>query len=657
MESSGEPDTKSIDPSVGGLVWVRRRNGSWWPGRIMGLDELSESCLVSPRAGTPVKLLGREDASVDWYNLEKSKRVKAFRCGEYDDCIEKAKASANSNKKAVKYARREDAILHALELESARQSNEHIEVSSKIIVVSGSEENGCLSHSSQENECNMTAEMRTLEVNSNSAQELSQSGISFEDPNHLPAPKVQEKRRKTPNDSEDDGSEGFKRMKGLEELVQPDNGALVDLNISNSLCPKTSENNVNGDLLSLRRKRCQVAHVHEFLKRKNRRRPLTKVLECTAMVSVPVICDEVGLSDSKVYGPESSDLKRSFLNSMVNNSTSDCNGGPCGNATLMNPSELAFESTRLSSKTDIFNKSNLPEEDASDILFDVPFVGEDKHNGAFSPTFVSCSSLKPQVETLPLMNNGFNEFGCTTSTGTLNNNISERIDKGTSKWKLKGKRNSRHLNKVKNRNKYGNKGGFNVSMDGDEPLPSNEKILPFRNSRLALHPKYQTRDLPGRNSWADSNLYDVDIEVKANYKPQHVPLVSLMSKLNGKAIVGHPLTVEVLADGCCNDMLRNLSWELGGEPPTENVQEGGERISAKKLKLRRVCSRGKARNLRKSGMLSKKTRKLSSLTGIQKQKKEESRPVVERQCPPIACIPLKVVFSRLNEAVKVSPRP
>lgn len=261
------------------------------------------------------------------------------------------------------------------------------------------------------------------------------------------------------------------------------------------------------------------------------------------------------------------------------------------------------------------------------------------------------------------MNEGFNEFGCTTSTGTLSNNISERIDKGTSKWKLKGKRNSRHLNKIKNRNKYGNKnGGFNVSMDGDEPLPdqslTNEKLLPFRNSRLALHPKYQTRDLPGRNIWADSNLYDVDIEVKANYKPQHVPLVSLMSKLNGKAIVGHPLTVEVLADGYCNDMLSNLSWEFGGEPPMENVQEGGERISAKKLKLRRVSSRGKARNLRKSGLLSKKTRKLSSLTSIQKQKKEESRPVVERlKCPPIACIPLKVVFSRLNEAVRVSPRP
>lgn len=62
--STGEPCNKGIDGSVGGLVWVRRRNGSWWPGRIMGHDELPESCLVSPRSGTPVKLLGRKDASM-----------------------------------------------------------------------------------------------------------------------------------------------------------------------------------------------------------------------------------------------------------------------------------------------------------------------------------------------------------------------------------------------------------------------------------------------------------------------------------------------------------------------------------------------------------------------------------------------------------------
>lgn len=54
----------------------------------------------------------------DWYNLEKSKRVKAFRCGEFDDCIERAESSQGVPiKKREKYARREDAILHALELE------------------------------------------------------------------------------------------------------------------------------------------------------------------------------------------------------------------------------------------------------------------------------------------------------------------------------------------------------------------------------------------------------------------------------------------------------------------------------------------------------------------------------------------------------------
>lgn len=62
----GSSDTGGgvTDCSVGSIVWVRRRNGSWWPGKILGPDELSASHITSPRSGTPVKLLGREDASV-----------------------------------------------------------------------------------------------------------------------------------------------------------------------------------------------------------------------------------------------------------------------------------------------------------------------------------------------------------------------------------------------------------------------------------------------------------------------------------------------------------------------------------------------------------------------------------------------------------------
>lgn len=61
MESDGSGPAGC---SPGSIVWVRRRNGSWWPGKILGPEELAASHLTSPRSGTPVKLLGREDASV-----------------------------------------------------------------------------------------------------------------------------------------------------------------------------------------------------------------------------------------------------------------------------------------------------------------------------------------------------------------------------------------------------------------------------------------------------------------------------------------------------------------------------------------------------------------------------------------------------------------
>ncbi|PKU82746.1 Uncharacterized protein MA16_Dca015143 [Dendrobium catenatum] len=63
MESLQEDDLKGMNASAGGLVWVRRRNGSWWPGRILCVDELAK-CLRTKKAGTPVKLLGREEGTV-----------------------------------------------------------------------------------------------------------------------------------------------------------------------------------------------------------------------------------------------------------------------------------------------------------------------------------------------------------------------------------------------------------------------------------------------------------------------------------------------------------------------------------------------------------------------------------------------------------------
>uniref|UniRef100_A0A2N9HU61 Uncharacterized protein n=1 Tax=Fagus sylvatica TaxID=28930 RepID=A0A2N9HU61_FAGSY len=662
----------------------------------------------------------------DWYNLEKSKRVKAFRCGEYDECIEKAKASAaNNNKKAVKYARREDAIIHALEIENTRLGKDRLDLfrseNSGGDHGSSAKESPSMSHSGEENG-DIGDDVSGSEDNSNSAPELSQSGISFEEPNHNNSTKVQSvqgRRRKTPNDSEDDGTEGVKRMRGLEDLgmgvaskrkaggaldlVQQDNASLCDLSTGNCIPNGSPVNGSKGYSSSLKRKRSQVANVHEFLKKKNRRRPLTKVLESTAMVSVPVICDQLPSSSG-------SPLQAISDGRMKENEISSING--------------------------------LAENDSSDRLFDVPFVGvleEEKHTAGFSPIPVSCTSGRPyvgalgrqsspssQAEAASLRNDGLNESGSTSLAAV---NISQRIEKGTSKWQLKGKRNSRHLSKNRKQDsrKYVDMddesnaylAGIEHSEGSDQKVDCNgigghpasynctlrakckpvaegqvdafrdwnkhmsqrdphmrgtvtevklspdgsvipQRSLPFRQSRFTVHSRYQIPDYPVRNICTNASLYDVKLEVKANsYRPQHVPLVSLMSKLNGKAIVGHPLTVEVLDDRRCDGLLSSMqcNLEVGEMRAAVKPNSVTGRVHTKHVGLQQRFSPTKSSKLKKSGLLSKKIRKLSSLTG-HKQSEEERKPVVDKsKGTVISCIPLKVVFSRINEAVNGLARP
>ncbi|XP_043705760.1 uncharacterized protein At1g51745-like isoform X2 [Telopea speciosissima] len=837
MESNCERKTKAIDASVGGLVWVRRRNGSWWPGRIMGLDELPESCLVSPRSGTPVKLLGREDASVDWYNLEKSKRVKAFRCGEYDECIEKAKASAaNLGKKVVKYARREDAILHALELESACKGNTHQEFYFQKDESAGVEHDNWVGKSQKmfdlgnENEFvagNVSA------IEGSSTQELSQSGLSFEDPNRVGSPKLhsmQKKKRKTPNDSEDDETEKTKRMRGLEDLgmgvvskgnsnichtdpspeqVHLDGASLSESNIVNSFSNGSPVNSSRDYCPSLRKRRSQVANVYESLKKKNRRRPLIKVLESTAMVAVPVVCDQGAspggsslqeLTDSKVSALESTESKKTSVSAVFNNN-SDSTVVSCEKETSVNASDHtcdagvdAFPFHCEMRDNEFSSASEFPDNNCSDSLFDVPFVREEKHTGGFSP-LIACSSRKLQSGT-----EGLDESG-STCVAAHANNVCQRIEKGTSKWKLKGKRNSRNLSKKMNkhldsrrprdaddrpdgylvgiqhmdecsqlaksrlvpeglgdrshhnhlsyeishremqigqsssyldsskyrRHKLGGKDVSILTIDGEkgqylshekslvgksmthmrskEPLLTRrmpvsplttQRLLPQFHSHFTPYSRYQIADAPIRNVSGGSSLYDVKLDVRASYRGQHVPLVSLMSKLNGKAIVGHPITVEVLDEGYCDLLVGNIdccpessSCELY-DAQRENILDRSTDVPNKSLLLdgdegtggalqvltsnavqshveyprnpvkhltgQHSLSPKKYPKARKGGILSKKTRRLSSFA-VTQPGEDNRKPVVEKLGGPvIACVPLKVVFSRINEAVNSSSR-
>ncbi|GFZ08094.1 Tudor/PWWP/MBT superfamily protein [Actinidia rufa] len=524
----------------------------------------------------------------------------------------------------------------------------------------------------------MDEDLNSFGDDSNSANELSQSGVSFEDPNQVSASREQivqrRRRRRTPNDSEDDGTEGVKRMKGLEDLGM-------------------------GVVSSLKRKRSQVARVHEFLKRKNRRRPLTKVLESTVMVSVPVTCEQLpgpsgspllGISNGMVSELESNESKRSFA-PVLNNL--DSMGVSCENGISLNADGHASDVSLINHKqkeNEIVSMSELPEKDSSDKLFDVPLAREEKRPAGSAPILVSCLSQKSQVgaggqsnptnqvETVPLGNEERNESSSPSSGAADIDSISRQMEKGSSKWQSKGKRNTRHTSKTRRQNS-----GKSRDVD-DEPnaylpefSPTVQRSLPYRQSRFTLNPKYQAADFPFRNYDTDPTLYDVKLEVKSSYRPQHVPYISLMSKLNGRPITGHPLTIEVLDDGFCDllvsgpecylssmgrefddDLEENISAPKGAAMDYQvKPNPVGGRVPKKHLTLKKCCSPSKSSKNRKNGLSSRKTRKLSSLTGSRKQSEDEKKPLVDKlKGPALACVPLKVVFSRINASLNGSMR-
>ncbi|CAI9114256.1 OLC1v1014934C1 [Oldenlandia corymbosa var. corymbosa] len=712
MGSSGEAADKSLDVSVGCLVWVRRRNGCWWPAQILSPEELPESSSVSEKLGTPVKLLGRDDSSVAWYNFEKSKRVKAFRCGEYDDCIEKAKAAASASSKVVKYARRDGAILHALEIENARLGNDPSDLS--LAVDKKEEELQCensldtlqslkdTEYSEAEQQMSFSKDDSDSDAGSasNSELEFSHSGVSFEGQSQSSTGKdelAEVRQQRTPNDSEDDGMEGIKRMKGLDDLGM-------------------------GVVSSLKRKRSTVAHAHESLKRKSRRRTLSKVLESTAMVSVPVLCEQLG-------SPTGSCIPGSFDNKI---SGLDPDGGR-----ILYENGDACESSigRCTEKENgISGLSGCPENDSSDSLYDVPLIAEEKDSAVIRSATQKgqggCgtqSSQSSQVETASLGNDELIESGSASSGAADINILNSMLEKGASEWQLKGKRNSRHTsknkrldtrfmdvdkdsspylrgmdqdaftlgsgrkaecnsidgaspldNRVKSRTvtdiHQDDFRGWSSSLKGsqDEDLPADlpPRSQPLRMSRFVLNPKYDSSDFSLRHHIAENSLYDVNVEVKGSYRPQHVPYISLMSKLNGQPIVGHPLTVDVLEDGASDHLMSSSecyssSYELDddhGDDPFvfDTVYERRSKSGGRRGKKYRKTwgSPSKLQKSRKNGALSKKIRRLSSLTSHKHGNNDDKKPMTEKlKGPAVACVPLKVVFSRINASLNCSIRP
>ncbi|XP_062232333.1 uncharacterized protein At1g51745-like isoform X2 [Phragmites australis] len=203
-----EAEAPALDVSAEGtLLWLRRPNGSWWPSIVISPLDVPDGCAAPPRCpATPIMLLGRRDGAtfVEWCNLDKCKRVKPFRCGEldFDQRITNAQAlaaarirgSTTKTYNKCRYARMEDAIIQALQIERARA---------------------------------LEAESKSRHGDTCSAKPNKGNGVTTKscsphaaarDSSTVVQPPLPKRKRKTPYDSEDDAPTGSRRMRDLSDI-------------------------------------------------------------------------------------------------------------------------------------------------------------------------------------------------------------------------------------------------------------------------------------------------------------------------------------------------------------------------------------------------------------------------------------------------------
>ncbi|CAL0311375.1 unnamed protein product [Lupinus luteus] len=580
----------ALDYGVGSIVWVRRRNGSWWPAQILS----STSHLTSPRSGTPVKLLGREDASVDWYNLEKSKRVKPFRCAEFRACIQRVESTPGMPlKKREKYARREDAILHALHLERQMFKNQD-----KLDVACRAKRSKCV---------------------------------------YLPA--------------ESSDSLDYKE-------------ALSHVEMSSSL--------LGGEY-----------PYHNSL----------------AEQSESAFMDDV-----------ESDSSETFSNDSKTNSSE---------TELDKDEEMAIFSETCQDHDD----DEEEESTSSDEYDELAISGDMPHLYPREPITCNEAVYKWQFKGKRNNRNLKRSLGASDGKGVLYGG-----DVVRQRSHLSHKRSRRDLCYDRN--------DFSDAFDTYQLFGSKDEYLTSRavsKSQIIIHQGVDWDDWPWedqpplRGYWdikgfppvcgdryhfderMRSMLVDVDLKIQASYRKQPVPIVSLMSKLDGKAIIGHSIQIGVLKDGSSNILFSAID-DIGNDgigfegsdvnPPawrtarrTANFRVPRPRAEAdadfsldeeRKFgykKLNNGSSSHKASLSRKSSLnnhsllidkkplkkapkkvslsSSQKTRNLSSVSI--EQNLSEKQPVLDRLVKAevsglitVACIPVKLVFSRLLEEINRS---
>ncbi|XWS58784.1 hypothetical protein CRYUN_Cryun08bG0063200 [Craigia yunnanensis] len=589
---------------VGSIVWVRRRNGSWWPGKILGPEELPSSHLASPRTGTPVKLLGREDASVDWYNLEKSKRVKAFRCGEFDDCIERAESSQGMPpKKREKYARREDAILHALELEKELFRNE-----GKLDRPSDtrSKSSGSAKKNSGGSDIS-NGKPRNSKSNQSRSQDTSMKGETVSSPVHL-----QEDQVRNQASLGNDHAEIIPRMRGLQDLglrtasAKQKLTSFGALDFDDTLSPSSRVSSMGrtthinggermGGVSRAKRSRCMYLPAESF----------------DALDYKEIPPNQIEMSPSPFLECDFYPFPSHLIEDNTNGFLEDVESGSSESPSSESESESDSSETEPDMDEDIISHSGAT-------------VRMDARLGAFQRPDALGSGNIGQVES--------DESSLSGEMSHFYPHDHLSVNEAVSKWPLKGKRNIRNLAKrsmdaAEIRGYEGSahkiyheeRGTFrswslgqssrrnhdlndDVDVAGLSAKDFGTQMVGFDDRAYLRRQRDSSRSRKSFNrniidwegmswenhaavkrEWEDvwqvdpifaahrhfggkrrSMLIDVDLKVQASYQKEPVPIVSLMSKLDGKAIIGHPIQIEALEDSSTETLLPTSGYFSNG---------------------------------------------------------------------------------------------
>ncbi|KAG8039981.1 hypothetical protein GUJ93_ZPchr0028g29048 [Zizania palustris] len=683
---------------------------------------------MSPKTGTPVKLLGREDASVDWYNLEKSKRVKAFRCGEFDACIEKAKSSQGTPvKRREKYARREDAILHALELERKQLASKY------------------------QNQGSSTDDISSIPF-ADMRKEFDNPSSEYYSKNCAQKPQSPLENSAS-KQCKDLSSTRYKSKKSKKR--KGDNSNLPGSTVESS-----------GKNTSLKKKRSKEGVFEESLVIKHDRcRPPAQVVQ--SIVKLPQSFQHaddsatVLVEEGKDPLPTIYQAKQNWSTYMSNDS-GDTNSHGDIPSTQMTPTGAHFETEGYLKQLDSFPTeqtfSDFVEKQGSDSLERECSETETEDDAELlqryakrqSPESDACDPYSLQASN-KLKHGDVDDDDVAFSICIPQQDVLKdedgSSDLGVSQWHMKGKRNHRALKRPMGK------------TDGNLSLDKSNSLLKGSHSEVRYIGKdyssslKPTRDLgqsytsfndtgnycktspPNKNgdqisylgrkaylegaslyrqnyvshlSYMAPMLFNVDLNVQAGYQGEHVPLVSLMSRLNGKAIVGHPIQIEILEDGstdhlvlASDDFLEHSAsaspaWCTGRRTamprvPRSNTTrvtlDGGDydalwdmkppfnrspthfsqqfRLSNRSnTSLRRPLShksQKKASSSKKGSSSSQKVRVLSSISIGKRNHREggqgKLRSILgdlikpEGAIPLVTCVPAKVVFSRIMEAV------